>query len=456
MSSSPKQLDRTQPPGPGPTAVFQFPPFQTFTLENGLRVFLYQNRVVPTVELTLTVPRAGGDATPLDFPGLSALTASLIDEGTRRRSGLDIARSVEQLGGSLATTADWNAARIDVEVLADDLKVALELVSELATEPSFPQDQVERLVRQAKTELLRRQDRPAALAEDLITAELFPGTALAFPLLGTLDALSRVGRNEALEFFERRFGPSGAALLVGGDFDSAELQWEIASRFGSWIQETEPPVNPIEAQQFPQLRIVVLDRPHGSQTELRLAHGAPRRADPCWPQMTLLCSILGGKFMSRLNLNLRERHGFTYGAMSRFAEWRTAGVFVIATAVANEAVAAATREILMELDRLRTEPVPQEELREAKEYLVGVFPFGLRTTGGVLSRLEELALFELPLDAHDRWLRELQQTSSQELRDLADSILHPEAALLVAVGPAAQIAPLLEAVGPVEVRALPT
>lgn len=455
MTSPPPALDRTRPPRPGVAAPFRFPFFEHFELSNGLRIFLYRNPVVPTVELTLTAPLAGGDAAPLEFPGLSALTASLLDEGTTRRSGSEIAQAVEQLGGSLSTSADWNAARIDIEMLAADLPIALEILQEIATEPTFPEAQVQRLVRQALAELARRQDRPSALADDLITEELFPGTALAFPLLGTPESLKRIGREETLRFFEHRFGPASSALLVGGDFDPANLAKEILKHFSAWQKPLDPPVCPVEAQKLSARKIIVLDRPHNPQTELRVAHGAPRRVDPRWAQMTLLSSILGGKFMSRLNLNLRERHGFTYGASSRFAEWRSAGLLVIATAVANEVAAAAAQEILTELDRLRSELVPEEELHEAKDYLSGVFPFKIRTTGGVLSRLEEIALFNLPLDSHDRWLEELRATTSQQLRELARLVLDPEHALLVAVGPAVKIASGLELLGAVEVRQLP-
>lgn len=453
MRAPAPDLDRSRPPRSGPPRPFRFPAFERIRLESGLQVLLYRNGAVPIAEMTLLVPGAGGDSNPVSRPGLASLTAALLDEGTRNRSGPELARMVERLGGSLASRADWNAARIEIDVLAEDLKLAVELSHEIFTSPTFPEQEVERLLRQARGELLRREDRPSVLADDLVTAELFPDTPLAFPLLGTRDSLERLDRTLAADFFERHYRTRGASLLLGGDLELEDCKKLLADVFGTWREAANPGAGKeYAARRFPTRRILVLDRPAAPQTELRVAHGAPLRSDPRWPGLVLLSSLLGGKFMSRLNLNLRERHGFTYGASSRFVEWRSAGLFIVSTAVANEVVAAAAREIFSELALLREEPVAVEELEESRNYLLGVFPFSLRTTSGVLARLEELALFDLPDDAHDRWLESIRSTTVEDLLELARLSLEPEHALLVAVGPAEQIARTLEPLGAVEVR----
>ncbi len=196
--------------------------------------------------------------------------------------------------------------------------------------------------------------------------------------------------------------------------------------------------------------VIVVDRPDSAQTELRLGHVGVARTHPERARLTLLNALLGGKFTSRINLNLRERNGFTYGASTRFVDRRSPGPFVVSAAVATGVAGAATREVLGELERIRSEPVAAEELEETKSYLIGVFPYTLQTVGGLLGRLEELAIYGLPDDHFDRSIAQIEDAGEAKLLELARAHIRPAEMLIVAAGPAAELVPQMSPFGDVD------
>jgi zinc protease len=443
-------VDRRAPPPAGEPRIFEWPPFERYALATGLEIFLAPSRAVPTVELALLLP-AGAERNPPERPGLASLTASLVDEGTRRRSGPAIAADLERLGGNLSTRADWNTADLSVDLLAEDVATGVDLLAELAREPVFPPEEVERLRRQTLTELLRRRDQPAILAEEAIVRALYPGSPYGELLLGSEAAVRVLAREELARFHADNWRPRGGALLVGGDFDVEATRRRIEAVFGDWRGEPAAPAPAIVPPARAARSVLLVDRPAAAQTELRIAHVGVPRTHPDRNRLVLLNTLLGGKFTSRINLNLRERHGFTYGASSRFVERRGPGPFVVAAAVATAVAGAAAREALGELARIREEPVTARELAETKSYLLGVFPYTLQTVGGRLARLEELALYGLPDDHFQRSLAEIERLTAAELLVAAREHIHPETALIVGVGPAAELAPQLESLGEVTV-----
>ncbi len=442
--------DRRSAPLAGARQRVRFPHFERETMANGLELLVSARPAVPLVDIALMLP-AGGDRNPLARSGLSALVAALVDEGSVERSGFEISAEVERLGGGLASHADWNAAQVEISLLADDLERALEIVREVATRPAFPDTELERLRNQTLTELERRRDRPALLADEAVAALLYGGSCYGHLLQGTRESLSALAREEVLAFHRATYRSAASQLVIVGDVESEAVRGLVARIFGDWSADA-PPAAPIVSPPPETRRIVVVDRPQGAQTELRYAQVGVARTDPDRTRLGVLNTILGGKFTSRLNLNLREKRGLTYGVSSRFVDRRGPGPFLIAAAVANESVGAATAETLAELARLRDEPVSAAELEETTSYLLGVFPYTLQTHGGILSRLSDLALYGLPNDQMERALAAIEATTADDLLTLARRHLRPESAAIVAVGPAAHLVPQLERFGPVEVR----
>lgn len=446
---APRPVDRTVPPPPGEIHPFAFPPFARTTLGNGLSVLAARLPGVPLVSLEMVLP-AGGQNDPESRRGLATLTASVIDEGTARRTSLEIAASVERLGGYVTAGADWDVGYLATGILARHRAAGLELLAEILTSPTFPEPELERLRRQRLAELLRRTQDPTALADDRISQEIYRGTAYAGSLLGSEETVSAITRDSMLDFYRRHYTLAGSALIAVGDFDPADFLAEVEALFGRGGERGKPPAPPeIHPPRLPGISVHIVDRPGAAQTELRLGHAGVSRTHPDYIPLVVMNTLLGGKFTSRINLNLRERHGYTYGATSRFVARRGPGPFYVGSAVATESTGAAAREVLAELSRIRRELVEPEELAETRSYMVGVFPYTLQTIGDVAKRLETLAVYGLPDDYFDTHLEGLARVNREEILEVAERHLDPERMAVVAVGPAEILEPQLVELGPV-------
>lgn len=437
-------------PPPTEARGFRFPPFLKRRCENGLTIYAARVPRVPLATLELVFP-AGGHWDPPGLPGLATLTASLIDEGTAGSSSLEIARRAEDLGGYLASYAEWDYGAVEVGLLASELSAAFDLLTEVATAPTFPEREIERLKKLRTTELERRRFEPATLADEQLARALYGGTPYAESPLGTIESVARIGRDEALDFFARHYPLGSATMIAVGDVDPEGFADEIEERLGRAATPAAPPAAEIVPAVRPGVSIQVIDRPDAAQTELRLGHAAVGRRHPDYVPLLLLNTLLGGKFTSRINLNLRERHGFTYGATTRLGGRLGPGPFSVAAAVATESTGAAVREVLFELERIRTEEVSEDEMEETRRYITGVFPYSSQTLGDVAKRLEVLSIYDLPDDYYDRYLERIGSVDRPELLALAHRHIRPEEIAIVAVGPAEKIAGQLSPYGPVEI-----
>ncbi|TNF78824.1 MAG: insulinase family protein [Acidobacteria bacterium] len=404
------------------------------------------------MQLELLSRGGGGQQDPHSRAGLATLTAGLLDEGTRDSSALELAARVEKLGGYLTSGADWDVAHVSTGMLSKHLEHGLQLLAEVATLANFPPAEVARLQRQRQAELQRRLAQPASLASIALLQLIYGETPYGYSLLGTTKTVASISRDDILDFHRRHYGPADAVLIAVGNFDLAQLQALAATAFSGWSGSTR--VDAVDLSPLPRSEptIEIVDRPDAAQTELRLGHEGPPRNCADYAALRVLNSLLGGKFTSRINLNLRERHGFTYGAHSRIAERLGPGPFMVSTAVATDAVARSVTEIRGELQRIREEPVVGTELDETKGYLLGVFPYSLQKLDGITSRLGDLAVFSLPDDYYTALHDEIDGVDSRQIGEVARKYLHPDRLAIVAVGPAEELAPQLEPLGPIRIR----
>ena len=487
-------IDRSAPPPSGEVHPFRFPWFVRGRLPSGVLAYAARLPGVPLASVEL-LAAAGAQHDPAGREGLATLTAGLLDEGAAGRDAMEIAGGIERLGGQIATGADWDSGYAGILLLSRHLEAGLRLVSEVATAPTFPEAEVERLRRQRLTDLLRRRHQPAAVADEQLAAAIYRGTVYAHSPLGTEAAISSLRRDEILDFYRRRYRLPEATLIAVSDLDPETLLAAAGAALaaaptvsaaagesgggaggpetggaaggraagaagggaaGAESGETagagpwEPPA--IRPAPLPGLRVVVVDRAGAAQTELRLGHAAVPRAHPDFTTLTFLNTLLGGKFTSRINLNLRERHGYTYGAATRFSGRLGPGPFVVSAAVATESAGAAAREVLSELRRIRDEPVTREEMEETRSYMLGVFPYTVQSMGDLARRLADLAVYGLPDDHYDRYLRAIASLSRADVQEAARRHLDPDRLAIVAVGPADALRGQLEELGEVVVR----
>lgn len=444
------------PPRPGPSAVrpYHFPRFETHVLPNGVRVVVAPVHAHPVVTI-LAVVEAGATRDPVGQHGLAVLTGRALAEGTATMSALELAERVESLGTVLDTGADWDSSIVQLTALTDRAPDAFAVLAEVLRRPSFPGEEMQRLVEERLADLQQIRAEPRGLADVALNRLLYAPTSRFARLAGGDErSVASITRDDIVAFHAEHFRPDATALLVVGDCTPAEALRLAAAHLGDWAGTAVPPVTPDASPRFSDRRVHLVDKPDAQQAEMRLGHVAVPRAHPDYFPLVVMNAILGGLFSSRLNLNLREEHGYTYGAHSAFDWRRAASPFEISSAVQTEKCAEAVREALGEVERMRTTPVSAEELSLAVSYLDGVFPIRFETTAAIASGLANVEIFRLPPSYFDTYREHVRAVTADDVLRVAHAHLHPDRLQVVVVGPAETLRPSLEAlgIGPVAVH----
>ena len=441
-------------PRPSPTEPrsYHFPAFERRTLTNGMRLVVAPVSKLPLVSITAVID-AGASVEREGQDGVAALTAQLLLEGAAGLDGAALTDRFERIGTSVDAHADWDSATVSLTVLAEQLPSALALIRDLLRAPEFPQREVARLKDERLAELLQLRAEPRALADEQFSRAVYAPTARYATLAGGSAASVRALTAEVVRgFYAERYRPSTTTLVFAGDIGVERAAELAGALFGDWRGEVGPSIQrPIDAS--PIMRLVrVVAKADASQSEVRVGHvGLPRR-HPDYFETTVMNAVLGGLFSSRINLNLREKHGYTYGAFSAFEWRRAAGPFVVQTAVKSDVTGASVREILYEIERMRSEEISTDELTLATSYLDGVFPIRYETTSAIATALSNLVIHDLPERFYDDYRQRVRGVTTADVLRAAQRHLHPDRLRIVVVGDPTVIAtPLAEIHGaPVE------
>lgn len=445
--------ERARPPKAGPLRPYHFPTVQRRTLPNGLAVVLAEVRSFPVATLDVVLP-AGGLAEDEERGGLASLVSSLLESGAGGRSAAEIAEAVDGLGLSLDSGITWDTVQTGFSALRTRLEAGCALLADLVRRPAFPGAEVERIRSQRIASLRHTRRDPSGLANEVFSRAIFvEGTPYARPMGGVAATVEGLTHEDVVAFHAERYRPAGATLVAAGDVSMDEVVALAEAHFGDWAGAPEARSEPEVRETGGGTRIVVADRPGWVQSAIRVGHGGPERTAPDYFAVQVLNSVLGGMFASRLNMNLRERLGYTYGASSSFTMRRRGGLFTMLTAVQTEVTAPSVAEMLRELAELREAEVTPQELDDAKSYLAGSFPMLLQTTDGVSGKLVTLATYGLPDDYFDTYRERIMDVSAADVLESARRRLKPDDAVVVVAGDASLVVPELEAlgVGPVSV-----
>ena len=446
---------RAKIPGPGRASPLRLPVPNRFTLPNGLTVLLLESHKLPVIAANL-VALAGSDRNPADRPGLAAFAADMLDEGTAKRDALQISRDLGGMGATLAASSNTDFSSIGLRTLVPTADEAFALLAEVVREPAFKADEIERVRKSRLTQFQQQRDNPTAIAQRVFNDELFgPKHPYGYTELGTQASLQAIGRSDLEAFWKGGFTPANAALVVAGDIDAKALQALATKHFGTW-QGAKPATVALTTPAQPTRRIVVVDRGASPQTALRLGTIGVARASPDYVPLEVMNGTLGGLFSSRINLNLRERNGYTYGAGSGFGYRRGAGPFVIQTNVRTDVTAPAVRETLKEVEGLRAAPVSAEELRLSKDSFARSLPGLFETSNSAAASAAQLFVYDLPLDYYNALPARIDAVTAADVQRVARSTIDPAKLLVIAVGDRKTIEPELRKLdlGPVEVRAV--
>ena len=447
-------LDRTTAPAPGPLRDFHFPPVDRTELSPGFTLDVVRLPRLPVVTAVLVLP-AGEDTLPEARAGIAVLAGDALEGGTASRSGVELAEALESLGADLDVGTGWDATTVSLSCLADHLPEALGLLAEMILEPAFPEDEVARMLEQQRARVRQRAMDPASMAGDAFAREVFaPGEPYARPLLGTPESLAGVDAATLRGYAEGFYRPGGGGLVVAGDVDPGEVEALARRLLAGWDGKTPDRSPPEGAPRSRSRRVVVVDRPGAVQSELRIGHVGVPRDTPDHETLQVATAILGGTFSSRLNLNLRERHGFTYGVRARNAYRRGPGAFSISTAVDTAVTARAVDEAVREVEAYVAQGPTEEEVASVRDYLAGIFPLRLETTGQVAGRVAELLVYGLPADTWAGHRDRIRAVTPEAAHEAARRLIRPDELVITVVGDAGAVVADLRGLdlGPVEVQ----
>ena len=423
------------------------------TLPNGLTLILNQRPGVPIVAANL-VFKTGSDANPADNPGLANFVAAMLDEGTATRNALQIADEVAVLGASLTTTSSMDATTVSTRALAKNFPAALDLVADITLRPSFPGEEIERQRQQRLGQLVQQRDNPAAVANQVAAAALYgPKHPYGYTEIGTEASVKGMTRQDMVRFWTQNFVPNNAALVVAGDISMAQLRALAEKAFAGW--QKGAPVRPaLSAPETTRARIVIVDKPDAPQTQLRVVGVGAARSSPDFRPLQVMNMALGGLFSSRINMNLREQHGYSYGTYSQFVFRRSPGPFQVAGGVRTDATAPAVAEVFKEIEGIRREPLAADELQKAKDALANSLPGAFETSANAVNSFSNVFTYDLGLDYYNTYARQVNAVTAEQALNVALRYLDPAKLMVVAVGDRKVIEPELQKLklGEVEIR----
>jgi zinc protease len=439
-------IDRSTAPAPTEPRPYHFPTITRTTLPNGLRVLVAETRNAPLVSMRALV-RSGSDHDTPASAGLASITADLLDEGAGDRDAIRLAEDVGLLGAGMGTGADWDASYISLDVLSRNTEAALEIFADVTARPTLPEDGLERVRAERLNEILQQRNEPAAIAGKRFAHLLYGTGPYGNSISGNADSVARVSIDDVRRFYGEHFVPNNSSIVISGDIDAARAIDRITNALGDWTRGSEPPTPAIAPRPIEASRVYVIDRPQAVQSEIRVGHVGVPRSTGDYFALSVMNAVFGGVFNSRINLNLRERHGYTYGARSQFAFRRHAGPFVIAAPVRNEVTRESVSEMLSELRRIRTGDIEARELDDVKSYLIGVFPASVQTASDIASRLVDMELYGLPQDYFDHYRENIAAVTKEDVERVAQKYLDPDRVLIVIVGNAKEIREPLATLG---------
>ncbi len=444
-----EQPQRQSPPASGAARDIQFPQIARAQTTSGLELNTVQFGDLPLVYLRLVV-KSGTASDPAQMPGLAHITAEMLKEGTRSRTSAQLAESVEFLGADLSVGSDEENTYIMVSALRDHLDEAMELLADVTMNPRFAETELRRLKRRELDRLALSSQQPRYLARRELYRALY-GNHPYSHVDTTPEAVQRVSRRDLSSWHRAHVVPNNSFLVAVGDVQPEQIQQAAERAFRGWrahpVPETQYPTPPERTTR----EVVVVDRPESVQSVIYVGNLALSRNDPRFVPLQVANQVLGGSAAARLFMDLRERRSLTYGAYSGVQETAQVAPFIAYAAVRNEVTEQAMAGFMEHLDRIVAEAAPQDELDNAKRYLSDSFPLDIETAGRIASMVEQLREFGLPDDYWDTYRTAIRAVTPSEAYGAARQYIHPDQALIVAVGKAADIVQPLRRYGPVRV-----
>jgi len=433
-------------PKPGPNPSFTLPSIEKTKLSNGLNVWVVKQSELPIVSMNM-VFNSGGTADPEDRAGLASFTASLLNDGTKTRSAVEIANQLQSIGAFVGTGSGWDSANVTMQTLTRNMDKALDIYSDIIVNPVFPEDELETLRKRMLVSLIQRKDNPNAISNVVYNALLYgKDNPYGKSLGGDESSVKALTQKEIKDFYLANYLPNNATLIVVGDTDSKTLMPKLEKAFSGWkagdAVNTEVPET-TASDMMPGIYIV--DKPGAAQSVISIGQIGVPRDNPDYFPLTVMNSILGGQFSARVNMNLREDKGYTYGARTTWAFRKGAGPFEASADVQTAVTKESVQEFMKELNGIRGGiPVTNTELEYSKQSLIRRFPSGFETVGQISNQLSNLVVYSLPDSYFNSYIQNIQAVSAKDVDRVANKYLTPDKMAIVIVGDKSVIEPKLK------------
>ncbi len=441
---APKKDYSANLPKPGPDPSFNLPTIDKRKLSNGMNVWIVKQSELPIVSMNMVL-NAGATADPQDRAGLASTTASLMNTGTKNRSAVDIANQLQSIGVNIGANANWDSANVTMQSLTKNLDKALEIYADIVKNPTFPENELETLRRRTQVGLLQRKDNPNAIS-GVVYNRLLYGKDHPYGKSVTLDenSVKTVTRAEIERFYSTFYRPNNAALIVVGDTDANTIIPKLEAAFGDWKPADVPAISVPGGSSQNNSGIFIVDKPGAAQSVVSIGQVGVSRDNPDYFPLLVMNSILGGQFSARVNMNLREDKGYTYGARTGWSFRRGAGPFEasadVQTAVTKESVV----EFMKELNGIRGSiPVTPAELEYNKQSIIRRFPQGFETVGQISGQLANLVIYGLNDSYFNEYIRKVNAVTLEDVNRVANKYLTPDKMAILIVGDRNVIEPKL-------------
>jgi len=401
-------------------------------LKNGMVLLLAEKHDIPMVTMSLAI-RAGGLAEPADKAGLAGITASLLTQGTAKRTAHQISREIDFIGGSLSTSGGRDTASAGLRVLKKDLRKGLDLLSDVLLNPAFDQKEIDRKKKEKLAEIRRQKDEPGIVAGEAFEKIVNGNHAYGRTGDDVAAYLQKMTRQDVVDFYQSHYAPNSTVIAVVGDVTEKEIVSLLNDYFKSWKMREQSPAAPIALPVIEKTVVQKIDKDL-TQANIAMGHAGISRENPDYYAVLIMNYILGGGgFSSHLMDNIRDNRGLAYDVHSGFAAQKEPGAFAVGIQTKNESANEVIAETIKEIRRMQTELVSETELAEAKAYLTGSFPLKMDTSAKVAGMLTSIELFNLGFDYPQKYPGLINAVTREEIQRVAKKYLHPDALVIVVV-----------------------
>jgi len=429
-----ESLDRSVRPQSQPVPKVRLPEFQKATLSNGLNIWMVEDHSLPLAAMNLVI-QAGSDHDPLDKPGIASMAAEVLDEGTTTRNALQISDELDFIGANMNVRSTFDGTFLSLNTLTKHMDKALDVYLDVLTNATFPEKEFVRLKEQRLTSLLQQKDRPGTIA-NLSFNYIIYGVQHPYgnDPSGSEQSISSMTRDDLVSFYQTYYRPNNATLIVVGDVTLKDIATRLERGLASWKSTTIPAFQHRPASSVEKRSVYLIDKPGAAQSEIRIGYPAVARNSPDFFPITIMNRVLGGQFTSRLNLNLREKRGFSYGVRSAFQFNKYPGPFVASGGVTTAKTDSSLQEFMYEIGKMYREGVTADELQFVKKSLTGSFALGFETPAQIAGAIQNVVLYSLPENYYQTYLENIERVALDQVQRVATKYLDTSKMAVVIVG----------------------